>query len=202
MALSLVAFWRRKKGLRVVSLLLSLGIVGFYLNGSLSVVHLVNVINLRFPPFPAHASWYLLLLFGVVTALMVGRIYCGWLCPFGALQEFLKKLVPYRLRLSPAVHRTASRLRVLLLWLVICLVILSGSQEMLRYEPFAMAFSLRGTYLMWASLILILAASLVIDRLWCRYFCVVGMALHLLGKLGLRRKRRARSESAEMVGDF
>lgn len=202
MALSLVAFWRREKGLRVVSLILSLGIVGFYLNGSLSVVHLVNVINLRFPPFPAHVSWYLLLFFGVVTALMVGRIYCGWLCPFGALQEFLKKLVPYRLRLSPAVHRTASRLRALLLWLVICLVILSGSQELLRYEPFAMAFSLRGTYLMWASLVLILVASGVIDRFWCRYFCVVGMVLHLLGKLGLRRKRGARLESAEMVGDF
>ena len=31
---------------------------------------------------------------------------------------------------------------------------------------------------------------------------LVGMALHLLGKLGLRRKRGARSESAEMVGDF
>jgi polyferredoxin len=81
-------------------------------------------------------------------------------------------------------------------------VILSGSQEILRYEPFAMAFSLRGTYLMWASLILILAASLVIDRFWCRYFCVVGMALSLLGKLGLRRTRGALSESAEMVGDF
>jgi len=202
MSLSLAAFWRRKRGLRVVSLILSLGIVGFYLNGSLSVVHLVNIINLRFPPFPVHAPWYLLLFFGVVTALMVGRIYCGWLCPFGALQEFLKKLVPYRLRLSPALHRTASRLRTLLLWLVICLVILSGSQEVLRYEPFAMAFSLRGTHLMWASLILILAASVVIDRFWCRYFCVVGMALHLLGKLGLRRKRCERSESVEMVGDF
>ena len=90
----------------------------------------------------------------------------------------------------------------MLLWLVICLVIISGNQELLRYEPFATIFSLRGTHLMWAFLILVLGASLVIDRFWCRYFCVVGAALHLLGRLGLRRKRRRVSENVEMTDDF
>ena len=202
MALSLVAFWRRKKWLRLLSLVLGLVVLGFFMNDYLSVVHIVNVLSLRFPPFPAQISYYLIVGFGVGTALLVGRIYCGWLCPFGALQEFLKKLVPYRLHLSVALHRRASRLRVVLLWLVICLVIISGNQELLRYEPFATIFSLTGTHLMWAFLILVLGTSLVIDRFWCRYFCVVGAALHLLGRMGLRRKRRRVSESVEMTSDF
>jgi len=202
MVFCLAAFWRRKRRLRVVGLILGLGLVGFALNSSLSVVHIVNVLSLRFPPFPAHASWYLLLLFGVTTSLLVARLYCGWLCPFGALQELLKKVIPYRLRLSSHLHRRASRLRMVLLWLVLCLVLISGNQGLLRYEPFFTAFSLRGTGLMWASLILILGASLVIDRFWCRYFCVVGAALHLLGRLGLRKRRTSDGQDARVRGDF
>ena len=202
MAFCLAAFWRRKRRLRVVSLILGLGLVGFTLNSSLSVVHIVNVLSLRFPPFPAHASWYFLLLFGVTTSLLVARLYCGWLCPFGALQELLKKVMPYRLRLSSHLHRRASRLRVVLLWLVLCLVLISSNQGLLRYEPFSTAFGLRGTGLMWASLILILGASLVIDRFWCRYFCVVGAALHLLGRLGLRKRRASDGQDARVRGDF
>lgn len=202
MALSLVAFWRRKWKLRLVSLILGLGFLGFYLNSPLSVVHIVNLLSLHFPSFFAQISWYLIFFFGVTTALFVSRIYCGWLCPFGALQEFLKKVVPYRLRLSSGLHRRARYLRILLLWFILCLVTISGNQELLRYEPFATAFSLKGTHLMWISLIVILGASLVIDRFWCRYFCVVGAALHLLGRLGLRRRRDAASGSAERMGDF
>jgi len=202
MALIAVAYFGRKRRLRVVSLLLALGFLGFYLKSFLSVVHIVSLLSFRFPPFPAHAAWYLMVLFGALTALFVGRLYCGWLCPFGALQEFLKKLMPYRLRLSSNLHRRASWLRVVLLWLVLCLVFISGSRELLRYEPFFIAFNLKGTFLMWASLILILGASLVIDRFWCRYFCVVGAALHLLGKLGLRRRRSPAVRAEEMTGDF
>ncbi len=202
MAFCLVAFWRRFGKLRMASLILGLAVVGFALNGSLSVVHLVNVLSLRWPLFPAHASWYLLFLFGMVTALCVGRLYCGWLCPFGALQEFLKKLVPYRLSLPSQVHRRARQLRIILLWFIVCLVLITGNRGLLRYEPFSMAFSLKGNGLMWTSLILILGASLFMQRFWCRYFCVVGAAFHLLGKLGWRRKRNAVPRSGDMTGDF
>jgi len=202
MALCLVAFWRRKRALRPVSLVLGLALVGFYLNGSLSVVHIVNVLSLRFPSFSDHLMWYLVLLFGVATALFLGRLYCGWICPFGALQELFKKIVPYRVRPSPIVHRRASQLRKVLLWLVVCLVFIGGSQGVLRYEPFATAFGLRGTALMWAILAVVLLASLVIDRFWCRYFCAVGATLHLLGKLGLRKGRSSSPSGEQIMGDF
>jgi NosR/NirI family nitrous oxide reductase transcriptional regulator len=202
MALVLVAYFRKKRKTRVIILMLCIGFLGFYLKSFLSVVHIVNLLSLRFPPLPGHAAWYLLVLFGAITALLVGRLYCGWLCPFGALQEFLKKLVPYRLRPSTGLRRRASRLRVVLLWLVLCLVLISGNQELLRYEPFSIAFRLKGTLLMWTSLVLILGASVVIDRFWCRYFCVVGAALHLLGNLGLRRKKPPAAGGEEMTGAF
>jgi len=59
MILCLVAFLLRRGRWRPVTLLLGLILVGFYLNGSLSVVHLVDVLSLRFPPFPEHIIWYL-----------------------------------------------------------------------------------------------------------------------------------------------
>jgi len=55
---------------------------------------------------------------------------------------------------------------------------------------------------MWVSLVLILVTSLFIERFWCRYFCVVGMALHLMGRLGLRRKRGSGSGNIQLTGDF
>jgi polyferredoxin len=166
------------------------------------VVHIVNVLSLRFPPFLDHIAWYLVLLFGVATAVFLGRLYCGWVCPFGAVQELLKRIVPYRAHLSPNAHRSASQLRMVLLWLVVCLVIIGGSQEVLRYEPFAVAFGLRGTVLLWAILAVVLLASPIIDRFWCRYFCAVGASLHLLGKLGLRKSRSSSPSEEQVVGDF
>ena len=35
-----------------------------------------------------------------LTGILVGRMTCGWLCPFGFLQELMYKISPYRIKLS------------------------------------------------------------------------------------------------------
>lgn len=39
-----------------------------------------------------HNSSFILMILGVITALLLGTIFCGYLCPFGTFQEWIGKL--------------------------------------------------------------------------------------------------------------
>lgn len=39
-----------------------------------------------------HNSSFILMILGVITALLFGTIFCGYLCPFGTFQEWIGKL--------------------------------------------------------------------------------------------------------------
>jgi hypothetical protein len=90
--LAFYLFTRKQKRLlklRDVFLVLSFLVVGLYLSSPFSVLHLYNFILLR------HSSSFLfygLLLSLVFSIFVAGRFYCGWLCPFGALVEFIGRL--------------------------------------------------------------------------------------------------------------
>ena len=67
----------------------------------------------------------LLMLFGVV----LGRVVCGFLCPFGLVQDLLHKIPSPKLRLPEKLHRSARYLKYLVLVvLVVGLPILTGAE--------------------------------------------------------------------------
>ena len=92
---------RRPGLLRVVRtafLLFTLFFIGWYTLAQLSIIHVLTFIN----AILHHFSWesflvdpliFILWGFVALTLLLWGRgVYCGWLCPFGALQELLHQL--------------------------------------------------------------------------------------------------------------
>ena len=141
----------------------------------------------------------------LVGTLLVGNAFCGWICPFGAIQDALS-WVRRKLRLTTVVvpRRLDAALRwgrFLVLALVIFMSYTTAKLWFAGYDPYLTLFGLHwlfgaetGDY--WIALLilgLVAAASLVVDRFWCRYLCPLGAALSVVGRFSLLRIRRTPS---------
>jgi NosR/NirI family nitrous oxide reductase transcriptional regulator len=89
---SIIGVAKRIELLRYVVLLGSLLLVEFMGTRMISISDILNLKNLSLPPLHGNLFWYLLFGSAFFLSLVWGRVYCGWLCPFGAATEFLNKL--------------------------------------------------------------------------------------------------------------
>lgn len=150
-----------------------------------------------------HAS-NLILLGGLLAAtLIAGSAFCGWVCPFGFVQDLLTHL---RRRLHlPAIQvpRRLDRIlrygRYVMLGLILYQTIVSVKLWFAAIDPYRTLFGLDWLFefqpaVAWAaylSLAITLVSSLFVERAWCRYACPLGGALSLVGKFSLLRIRRS-----------
>lgn len=163
--------------------------------------------SLRVLPGPAlQALAYVggsLLLFG----LFLGRFICGWLCPFGFLQELLYKAPLLPKRLTPRRGRNLKYLILLVLVLVlpVALVDATGYGKVWFCRLLCPAGTLEAGvfnlllrpelrpligllfYLKLGLLLFILAASMVYLRFFCVMFCPLGALYGLVQRIGIFR---------------
>jgi polyferredoxin/Na+-translocating ferredoxin:NAD+ oxidoreductase RnfG subunit len=194
---------------------------GFYLGAFVfSSVDIARILFFRFGAFSGDVSWYILLIGILVTTLLFGRLFCGYLCPFGALTEILWRVFRFRRKpkASPVLQcggtskappfiggdderRAESRemevdlrlraTKYLLLFLVPALFFVRGRVGDCAIEPFATLFAIGGSALEILFLVLVLAASLFVFRFFCRYLCPAGALMAIFSSLGIVKKKLA-----------
>ncbi len=188
-----LAFFTKATALRWVSLATTFGVLGFLDGGFLSVSHLTGVIWVGPSALMSDLPLLLMVSFTVVTLLVWGRVFCGFLCPFGALQDFLDRLVPSRFKrvLSGRVHRIGLKAKYGVLALILLPALAGSGASVYQYfEPFGTVFFLSTNAVLWAIAGGILVASAVVPRFYCRYVCPLGAALAVGSLVSLRRIRR------------
>lgn len=174
---------RPSRWARRLVLLGSVGLLGVLWNAQFSLTQVLALLSLQPPSWQVGYPFWLL--FGVLgLTLLLGNLYCGHACPFGALQDLLADLSPWRVRLDEEDDRWSRRLRfgaaVLLgLFLVFGL---GGAPEVLGLDPLAQVFSFRSLGPIVAMVIAsALVAGVFVPRFFCRGLCPTGVVLDLLG---------------------
>ena len=170
--------------LRAITLLASLGYLGFVSGGCLCPLGAFQKLFIGLDSFNQRLLGYVTLAIPVVTALIVGRLYCGWICPAGALQELLHRrnvavVVP------PRIDRWLRQLKYFMLIALIWVIRFTGEPVFEGMDPFKVAFNFSGDTASAIALALILAASLFFYRPWCRYLCPMGALLGLVSRLSV-----------------
>lgn len=163
---------RRKSFDRWRDVVLAAGIlvVGAVLSAPFSILHLYNLLLLK----PSSSVALMTMVVGVCLSLIAaGRFYCGWICPFGALAEFIGRLRVRKWVVAPEQERRLRMLKYGLLGIATAAALTGGKAEYGNYEAYVTLFSLHGSAIGWAVTALSLAANPWIPRFWCRYLCPV-----------------------------
>jgi spermidine synthase len=181
---------RRVRRLFLAAVVLGLGVVW---NAQFSTAQLQSWLIGRLPPPGVTAV--AMLAFGVpLLVFFVGNIYCGWLCPFGALQELVGEGWPARRRLDPDKNawRFGKALKYTVVFGVALTLTVHPHAEPERWDPLVTVFfrGHRGAPMRWAAIgFLVLAVGY--RRYWCRQWCPAGALLSWIGGgLGLFRRWR------------
>lgn len=190
LALASVAFAMKHEGLRWVALLVTLFGLGFADGGFLSVSHITSGIWAGVGVYLRDLPLLMIVVFTIVTTLVWGRVFCGFLCPFGALQDVIERIVPERWQrpLPQAVHDKAVWIKYGVLAAVIVPPVLGSRASIYQYvEPFGTVFFISRDGVLWAIAGAFLMASVFIPRFYCRYACPLGASLGVLSLLSFRR---------------
>lgn len=193
--------------IRIGFLIWTVGWIGWAVGAQLSVIHLLNwiesvSIGVDWAFFMMEPLIFMISAFVVIAALLWGRAaFCGWLCPFGALQELLNRLaVRLRVRQIEIPMVLAERLIAVKYLVFVGLVGLTFYSTELAYaasavEPFKAAITFRFDAPISAVgyAVALLVIGLFIERFYCRFICPLGAGLAILGRLRMFDwlKRRA-----------
>lgn len=192
-ALVMTAFLRKSSTIRWFTLAYTLGYLGFYNGTFLSVSHITNGLKLGPSLFLNDLPLLLIVIFTLVTTLFWGRVFCSSLCPFGALQDFITRIVPkkWQRELPQAIHDKALYIKYGILALLVVTAVTFSDLSLFQYfEPFGTVFYFSRSMVLWGILAVFLLASVFISRFYCRYACPLGAALGVTSFLSPFRIKR------------
>jgi len=188
---------RLTKWFRIGYLSATLVFVGWYANAQLSIVNLMALAQSLISGF----SWDTFLLdpltfilwFSVAAALIFwGRgAYCGWLCPFGALQELTNRIARFfrvpQWTLPWGLHERlwAVKYIIFLGLFGVSLASIDQAERLAEIEPFKTAIVLKfdraWPFVLYALVLLFI--GLFVERFYCRYLCPLGAGLAIPARI-------------------
>lgn len=136
-----------------------------------------------------------LLVITMVLSIIFRRSFCGFICPFGALQEFFgivgKKIFGKKFTIPAVIDKPLRYLKYIVLIITILFAWKNSGLWIAPYDPWA-AYghitegfdTLTGEYLIGtAILIIVLIGSMLYDRFFCKYLCPMGAVYGILSKI-------------------
>ena len=182
--------------------------IGWYLLGQLSIVNVFTFTSalmgsFSWDTFLIDPTMFILWTFVAGSLLFWGRgVYCGWLCPFGALQKLINEAARYfnvrQFNFPQIVHDRLWGIKYLILLVLfgVSLQSLGSAERYAEIEPFKTAITLRfdreWPFILYAAGLLLV--SIFNCKFYCKYVCPLGAALAVPARLRLVDWLRRRKE--------
>jgi polyferredoxin len=138
----------------------------------------------------------------LIGVLFAGGAFCGWVCPFGAMQDLLAwvrgKLHLREIQVPARLDRILRYGRFVVLVMVLLQTITLVKLWFADWDPYRTVFglgwlfefNLAEAWFAYTVAGVIIVASLSVERAWCRYACPLGGVISLIGNLSFLRIRR------------
>jgi NosR/NirI family nitrous oxide reductase transcriptional regulator len=186
---------KRLERLHLISMVLCFLVIGVYMRAQPSVTQILTLVEAvrsewRWELFLSEPLIFILWIFIAVVSVVWGRgVFCGWVCPYGALNELVfkvgQKLGIRTYELPDGWHRSLRYLRYAILFGLIPIFLWDSllGERLAEVEPFKSTFLVPAWtrspgFLAWWSLLLV--ASFFMYRPFCRYVCPMGAGLSLM----------------------
>jgi len=199
---------------------LSITVVGFGLMAQPSITQVLTwfhalLFQWTWSLFLSDPFIFLFWIFIIVTVFLFGRgLFCGWMCPFGSLQEAIYKIARavgfgrWQFKLPQAWHDRLkwAKYAIFIGLLAVSMLSMGLAEVLAEIEPFKTTFLVGITNRAWPYALFVavlLGLSLFIERPYCKYVCPLGAALAMPSTFrwfGLRRKMDCNSCKACAVG--
>ena len=179
--MALVCFFNPKKTkkLRIITLLLSISILGFWTNSLLSLALFYNWITNGISLTMQLAIIFIAAVSITLPLVTKKSFYCQYLCPFGAVQEFVGMIPVKKITVSAKLYKFFSIIRKVVLLALLVLVASGVGLDLSEVEPFSI-FSYQSIIFEVALLTaIIVIASVFIKKPWCNYLCPTGTFLEV-----------------------
>ncbi|MCY6483047.1 4Fe-4S binding protein [Clostridium aestuarii] len=146
-------------------------------------------------------SSLILLIAIIVLTILIGRAFCGYLCPLGTIQSIInkiaKKLNIKQIKVNENLDKILRYAKYAVLLLVLYTTYKAGELIIKPYDPWATFMHLgNGSEIFeefligFVLLITIVISSAFIERAWCKYFCPLGATLAILSPLRIFKIKR------------
>ncbi|WBW95011.1 4Fe-4S binding protein [Oceanirhabdus sp. W0125-5] len=142
--------------------------------------------------FNVQALFMVLPLIGIT--LIFGRFFCGWLCAFGAINDFIykisKKVLKVNIKVNKKVDSTLKSIKYIYFLGIVVFTWTLGNNFLSTYDPWSAYANIKylpSSFINKPSAFLILISTLIgaafIERFFCRYLCPLGAIQSMISKL-------------------
>jgi len=146
-----------------------------------------------------HQSAFTLMWLVLGLTLLFGPVFCGWVCPFGTVQEFIGKIgrkifkKRYNNFIPSVIDKPLRYLRYVILALVVVNTAISGKLLFSNFDPYYALFNIWSSEVTRLSLLVLgltLIGSLFVERPWCKYLCPLGALLGIFNLFRIVKLKR------------
>lgn len=166
-----------------------------------SEIKQVYLAVLKGTPLYFNSNFYMLIIV-LISTILLGRYFCGWMCSFGAISEWFYKIFhmafKFELKIPPKVDKILRFTKYVLLVLMLAFIWPLGINlaSINPWDSFAnlISFSLNVALVGTIILLIITVLNILFERFFCRFLCPLGAVFGILSKLNILSIRKKNSK--------